>query len=631
MLRLKRFKLSRRKRGNLGQTSDRLYTPDFLAATRLQQTTRTSGSSKIRRLFRKFKSKITSFSTASRFSVRESTDPSALRHMAQISIEDLETLADNTVAPISTSVRAETPTDNTVDPISISTSVRAVLLEQTERTSGSSKTEIEQLIEEYELKIATFDRLITALDAENDAIAAFVELRDRDRAIVAVLRYLIAPIRILPVEMLAEIFLLTIREGGEDEGPPWYPYSSHIKRAFRVSHICTHWREVANSTPRLWTGPITVIIDYKSWDSSWYVDGMREWLARSAPLSIPVSIYLEGMPGLEPDPELPPILEELLKISPRWSSLRLCDPMPRSFFRRLAENELSSLEKADLINGFNRFNFDSATISFCTPPRLRKLKINLQWLIAMPWAQLTNLTLTHGRSPEIPLDILAQCTNLVSASISTLGWRLFPQLSRDIITLDRLQTLFLAFTRTTQRAHWMPFLDRLSAPALERLRLHSEPDSTWANTHLTAFQLRSQHITQLEISHSNPTSDDLRVSLSHAPFLTSLVVTFSPHCIDDTLLRALSYEDGVEPLVPRLHDLTLYEIDWVSEDILLGMILSRWWTDAQQASRSAPSAVSRWKRINLTVHSRTFRFSRHFLAVASDLESNGLRMKVYNT
>jgi hypothetical protein len=85
--------------------------------------------------------------------------------------------------------------------------VRAAVIEQTERTRRSSKADIERLIiEESELKIISLD-----------------ELRDRERACFAALKFLIPPIRTLPVELLADIFGVVIHD------------DTHIHDAFRIS------------------------------------------------------------------------------------------------------------------------------------------------------------------------------------------------------------------------------------------------------------------------------------------------------------------------------------------------------------------------------------------------------------
>ncbi|KAJ7268120.1 hypothetical protein B0H12DRAFT_94494 [Mycena haematopus] len=102
-------------------------------------------------------------------------------------------------------------------------SMRAIVLEQKERTRKCSKADVERFIEESELGITSLESQISAL----------VELRDRDRACVAALRHLISPIHTLPVELLAQIFEATLRN------------YMHMKDAFRISQVCSDWRLIA--------------------------------------------------------------------------------------------------------------------------------------------------------------------------------------------------------------------------------------------------------------------------------------------------------------------------------------------------------------------------------------------------
>ncbi|KAF8208498.1 hypothetical protein K438DRAFT_275535 [Mycena galopus ATCC 62051] len=110
-----------------------------------------------------------------------------------------------------------------------SLSIRAIIIEQTGIIRQSSKADIERLIEESKLKIASLESQISSL----------VELRDRECARVAAIRHILSPIRTLPVELLAVIFELAISD------------HTHIKDVFRISQTCSDWRQVAHSTPRL--------------------------------------------------------------------------------------------------------------------------------------------------------------------------------------------------------------------------------------------------------------------------------------------------------------------------------------------------------------------------------------------
>ncbi|KAJ7928850.1 hypothetical protein B0H13DRAFT_1966518, partial [Mycena leptocephala] len=219
----------------------------------------------------------------------------------------------------------------------------------------------------------------------------------------------------------------------------------------------------------------------------------------------------------------------------------------------------------------------------------------------MPWAQLSDLTL-FSHSPDIALEILAQCPALVSASVTTTGWSALPQFGTDMVALDRLHTLSLAFVRSAE--HWMSFFDRLSAPALQKLSV--DYDDTidvveWTEAPFTTFQLRSPNISQLELSCMTLTSDDLTAALRHSLSLTHLKLYGCRPCFDDALIGALHYEDGMDPLVPRLHSLSLDEMDDndFTEELLVDMLVSRWWTETELASHPIPRAVARWTLVEL--------------------------------
>ncbi|KAF8189840.1 hypothetical protein K438DRAFT_933107 [Mycena galopus ATCC 62051] len=261
-------------------------------------------------------------------------------------------------------------------------------------------------------------------------------------------------------------------------------------------------------------------------------------------------------------------------------------------------------------------------------PRLRKLCIHSGCLIPMPWPQLTDITLTSCPSPDIFLDILAQCTNLVKASIIT-GSSLLSGRT-DIIALDHLRTLHLTFAGIV--VHSLPFLDCISAPALDDLGLPVLASRLeWAEATFTAFQLRSPNITRLEIQGviaTVPSRPNLLIAaLLHAPSLTHLAIGDCWDLIDDAFLRALCYTDGA-PLVPHLHSLVLTELfGCFSEDVLTSMVTSRWWTDTELASRSSLPTVARWKCIHLGAGS-TYKPSQKIRNRMNDLRQAGLDIEL---
>ncbi|KAF7357422.1 F-box domain-containing protein [Mycena sanguinolenta] len=500
-------------------------------------------------------------------------------------------------------------------------SMHAILAQQTERTRGRSPTEIKQLIAESDFRVTSIQNEIAALESH---IAALVERRDRQYAAGAALRFLVAPIRKLPVELLAEIFLLTVRESDEFN-------SLYIRDAYRVSHVCRHWTQVANGTPRLWTGHIQVNFHRQRsfTGEEIYANGLRTWLERSVPLSIPLSITgLINSSWLTASGSR--LTEELLRIAPRWRSLWM-HSVDCTFVQQLAGSMLDSLEELEMWCACHGSSHSDPTTlsSFTTAPRLRKVAFNTTCGIPVPWVQLTDITLNNQISCEIFLDIFSQCKNVVRASFGTTGWSVLPPAKSEMLALDRLRFLFVTFTEA--QLHDMRIFDCLSAPALDELCLFFEYDGRigWAEATFTAFQLRSPNITKFQIEGNDffVPSNALITAFRHAPLLTHLSIEDCPGSIDEALLQALSYTDTVEPLDPRLHSLAVAEINGnFSQDGLADMIASRWWTNAELASRSRPPAVARWRQIRLRDDSNhsSFEFSPNFYDTMDALQNTGL-------
>ncbi|KAJ6451579.1 hypothetical protein C8R45DRAFT_1041714 [Mycena sanguinolenta] len=234
-------------------------------------------------------------------------------------------------------------------------------------------------------------------------------------------------------------------------------------------------------------------------------------------------------------------------------------------------------------------------------PRLRKLSIiNLTKQaphIVIPWAQLTELNFTCDRQ-DGTLEVLTQCTNLIKADITISEWSPL-EVGQDIIHFSQLQSLQLQFM-----ADKALFFDYLSAPVLQELQLVLdergvclETEFYWIAAHFTAFQLRTPNLTHLEFFSSDEfkiTSDDLVAAFHSTSSLTHLKLNCD--CVDDVVIRALHYEDGTPPLLPRLHNLVIGLMASVlTEDVVIGMIASRWWEDTELV----PPLVARWTHLQL--------------------------------
>ncbi|KAJ7726486.1 hypothetical protein B0H16DRAFT_1592387 [Mycena metata] len=442
------------------------------------------------------------------------------------------------------------------------------------------------------------------------APSSLLEQRDRERITAAVLRHLAAPIRSLPVELLAEIFSLTIR----DKELLYLSHFQHFQDAYRVSHVCSEWQQIALCTPQLWTGTVAITVEEAGADA----DGLRAWLARSDPLPMPV--VLAGLWNSEAL-HLPPVLEELLRVAPRWGILHLDGFLPPMFYQRLTECTLDSLEAANLVPLYSD-DIETVNSSLGVSPRLRKLDVNADPALDMPWAQLTDLTLAYG-SASVCLDILAHCTNLVTLTLNA-------DLVDDIgtnVTLPSLRvlTLSLCSERQTQLS---PFLDFLSAPALENCSISFISESiSWTQAAFAAFLLRSPNITYLRLLWCPLTSNDLIAALVHATSLTHLELN-GCHRLDDAFLLALHYKVDTLPLVPLLHDFQFQNMSELpTESLLAEMLVSRWRTDDELASSPIALPAARWSHVSLTIQ-HTISFTKDFRDAIQELQRQGLPVEI---
>ncbi|KAF7357474.1 F-box domain-containing protein [Mycena sanguinolenta] len=457
-------------------------------------------------------------------------------------------------------------------------SVRAALLEQTEKTRQCSKAEIECIIEESE-------REIISLQSQIDAL---VESRDSHRARVCALKYIVSPIHSLPVELLAEIFDLAI----EDE--------THIQDTHRISHVCSDWRRVAHSTSQLWTRPLQA----KLWKTGSAMDGLKAWLACSEPMGVHISL-ISALKDVERG-----MFEEVLRVAHRLVSLEfpVTHGTPSWLVRELAQSQLDSLEELQL----RVANWIDPAMTFTTVPRLRKLSL-IRFprvpQILVPWAQITDLTLSEN-THDVTFGILALCPNLVVASITTYGWSDRPEIQPHTLVVSQLR--FLTLHSKAEYKYITPFFTRLSTPLLQSIRVDFRDGKCpyWTPTDFTVFQLRAPNITRLEFANSDYFS--LEAALRSSPSLTHLTLTSctGSAASADAFISALHYEDGVPPLVPWLHTLIVRtQTSYFTEDTLARMVVSRWWTDAELASLGALPAVARWTYVELEFG---FRSQRHY-------------------
>ncbi|KAJ7644643.1 hypothetical protein FB45DRAFT_1021397 [Roridomyces roridus] len=162
-------------------------------------------------------------------------------------------------------------------------------------------------------------------------------LREEKREVITSLKESIAPIRNVPAELLVEVFQIASAEA-----------TFWLDPVLVISHVCAHWRWLACATPRLWAQDLE--LDFEQSSSASYIDVVKTFLKRSAPLPIPISVY-----GADSDSDTSPLFQYIRSLAPRWKSMTF-QSSDFSGLLSLTGCALKNLESIHLTGGNYFFN-----------------------------------------------------------------------------------------------------------------------------------------------------------------------------------------------------------------------------------------------------------------------------------
>ncbi|KIM75632.1 hypothetical protein PILCRDRAFT_668588 [Piloderma croceum F 1598] len=210
---------------------------------------------------------------------------------------------------------------------------------------------------------------ISRLDAKIDELLLQRRSLRIDRHLLSTL---LSPVRFLPPELLGEIFRYCL--------PQDYDESGAHKAVMLPSHVCKRWRDVALSTPALWTNMVLHVTD-KTLESQTAL--VTDWVSRSG--NLPLSFTLRGRENVLP------IMAVLFQHCARWQHINLSVPLETLQCLEAANGRLQRLETLG-IDGCNSPSWVEQILE--SAPRLRKVSVSRKFLwngLNDSWAQLTEL------------------------------------------------------------------------------------------------------------------------------------------------------------------------------------------------------------------------------------------------
>ncbi|KAF8208294.1 hypothetical protein K438DRAFT_1813765 [Mycena galopus ATCC 62051] len=386
-----------------------------------------------------------------------------------------------------------------------------------------------------------------------------------------------------------------------------------------LGRICSSWRTISLSTPRLWsrlhivepTCPYSANPALYETKVAQRLEVANTWLRRSG--TCPLSISLEGnldhgiTPPLTPRPPHPSpdlFLNVLVPFASRWQNIRLMiPPLALERLSSLTENDVPLLKYLKLVQRPEHPNSDTKWIlspfGILRGPNLSRFSLlgghNNPLDLPLRWNQLAALSLlgpawrlVHAQTCIVILDILSRCPKLQTCKLLVQG----PpegELPHSIVECPCLHTVELLCVGTPLLTSGS-LLTRLSLPHLRDFRLSGlgELPSVSPGDSLVSSLAAAALLERVSI-HSNTFSKPSLIRfLRGLPTIRRLDVTepvdlwhpsLTETTLDDDVLAALTAssdpDDPTHSHLPALEELAIYSCRKVSDEALLRFILSR--------------------------------------------------------
>ncbi|KAF7348306.1 hypothetical protein MSAN_01784300 [Mycena sanguinolenta] len=433
--------------------------------------------------------------------------------------------------------------------------------------SDSEILEIRALLVDPTEEIARIDAQIAEMES---ALAQLKEKRGLLQKPIDAHRTLISPIRLIPQDVLLEIFFACLPTKHN-------ALIDYNEAPLLLGRICRQWRSVAYSAPVLWSSIHIPPFNYLSTPPNVLLGLERivaAWLERSAtcPLSVSVFDYINSKL------EKHPIILLLASVAGRLRSLALAGDVELAKpLLRLGAEDVPLLKTIRLKTPTSQ----RPTLDLLQIPSLEDLTLCISTSenplsLPLPWSQLTTLRFEcyghrHSRDGGLDfdgaLDVLRKCVNLEYCEIrvcSRSSQNSGLTRNSSSILLPRLHTLFLGGWHF-RLEKW---ISDLVAPNLRSLQIREEPTGTAPPSHgclsvdidVNRFTSTSVH----ELLQAFPLISHLQLSSKASP---------SPEWLNDEFMGLFRSPHNFCPVLTDIH--TLAPAAGFSDAAILAFIRGR--------------------------------------------------------
>ncbi|KAK7471263.1 hypothetical protein VKT23_002671 [Stygiomarasmius scandens] len=336
------------------------------------------------------------------------------------------------------------------------------------------------------------------------------------------LKSLLAPIRKLPPEALAVVFEFFCSEGGQVVG------DRILSAPLKIASVCSGWRELARSMPRLWS---SFHIDFFLGSDSVSLENLRRFISTHLELSQHCLLDLNVAFNKLPETEIVDfIFESFIPNANRWRNVSFRLPVETFLEQNLApiKGNLPQLRSLSLrLDGWDTIDFPFCDV-FSVAPSLQTLRLTYgaSTQLRLPWKQILDHTIQFSSlitalrevflATEATHITIIRCTHLKSASVPL------------SITTHRLRWLSIAVDRDDPDFYY--WFKWLTLPSLEHLDISGiearPPESSeYIGEYLSSFLSRSTcMITTLSLVNLSISDVDTISILSSLTSLSTLTI-----------------------------------------------------------------------------------------------------------
>jgi len=469
-------------------------------------------------------------------------------------------------------------------------------------------------IQEIEVEIQRLCELVETMKIKRKTIQKRID----DHNII------LSPVRRLPLDVLHEIFFHCLPTHRN-------PIMTSSESPLLLTQICSSWRAIAFSSPRIWSKihiplPGDPSLNQGITDGTSLslrcqriagvlqlrCDAVRRWLSRSGTCPLSISIYHPSSYSDLQTSKIEELSQEmfniLLSLADRWSDVDLF--MPEDIYSRLQGNTqpatFSSLKslKLNLYRNFHGNHFESPPIRLLAAPGLCSITISatqstydmIGKLVQPVWNQLTHITLASATIDTYFVFLLRQCRNLVFGNFMVVPshWPVQPiSEDQEDILLPCLESL--AVNDSGSHETMTIIFSAIKAPALTKLSYRRTISSPFYDNSIIPLPapmiplLSSSTLISHLILDGQLSSQDTQECLQRGEQVTHLVFGKPPHpdmnyppLVDQDLvhpdvfdLKLLSIGSSPMAPLPRLESLEAYNLESLTDEDLLDVIMSR--------------------------------------------------------